>query len=86
MKIFNKLLLFMQNFLNKSIDWNRLELLIDTNIFPKEIILKSAFNFLDRLYFFFKFDENKNIILQLTKREENKEDLEKLIENFSNIW
>lgn len=85
MKIFNKLLLFMQNFLNKSITWNKLELLIDTNIFPKEIILKSAFNFLDRGYFFFKFDENKNIILQLTKREENKEDLEKIIENFSDV-
>lgn len=75
----------MQNFLNKSVDWNKLELLIDTNIFPKEIILKSAFNFLDRWYFFFKFDENKNIILQLTKREENNENPEKIIENFSDV-
>lgn len=75
----------MQSFLNKSIDWNKLELLIDTNIFPKEIILKSAFNFLDRWYFFFKFDENKNIILQLTKREENDENLEKIIEKFSDV-
>lgn len=73
----------MQNFLQKSINWDKIEFLIDTNIFPKEIILKSAFNFLDRWYFFFKFDENKNIILQLTKREENDENLEKIIENFS---
>lgn len=73
----------MQNFLKKFTDWNKIELLLDTNIFPKEIILKAAFNFLDRWYFFFKLDENKNIILQLTKREDNNEDLEKIIENFS---
>lgn len=73
----------MQNFLQKNTAGNIIELLIDTNIFPKEIILKAAFNFLDRWYFFFKFDENKNMILQLTKREENTENLEKIIENFS---
>lgn len=73
----------MEQFLNKKLWENILELTIDTNIFPKEIILKAAFNFLDRWYFFFKFDENKNMILQLTKRAENDENLEKIIENFS---
>lgn len=38
----------MQNFLQKNTAGNIVELLIDTNIFPKEIILKAAFNFLDR--------------------------------------
>jgi len=73
----------MEKFLNKIIEWNKLELTIDTNIFSKDIILKTAFSFLDRWYFFFKEDENKNIILQLTKREENNESLEKIVWDFS---
>ena len=73
----------MQKFLNKIIEWNKIELTIDTKIFSKDIILKTAFSFLDRGYFFFKEDENKNIILQLTKREENNEDLEKIVWDFS---
>lgn len=75
----------MQDFLSKNINWDKIELLIDTNIFPKDIILKAAFNFLDRWYFFFKFDEKKNIILVLTKRSENNEKLEKIIEDFSDV-
>ena len=59
----------MQKFLKKIIEWDKLELTIDTKIFSKDIILKTAFSFLDRGYFFFKEDENKNIILQLTKRD-----------------
>ena len=73
----------MSNFLQISTEGNVAELLIDTEIFPKEIILKAAFNFLDRGYFFFRVDENKNMILELTKRAENTENLEKIIENFS---
>jgi len=73
----------METFLNKIIEWNKLELTIDTKIFSKDIILKTAFSFLDRWYFFFKEDKDKNIILQLTKRDENNEDLEKIIWDFS---
>lgn len=73
----------MSKFLQISTEGNVAELLIDTEIFPKEIILKAAFNFLDRGYFFFRVDENKNMILELTKRAENTENLEKIIENFS---
>lgn len=76
---------FMQKFLNISTDGNHIELLIDTNIFAKDIVLKAAFNFLDRGYFFFRLDENKNLILQLTKRTENSENLEKIIEDFSDV-
>ncbi len=75
----------MQKFLNISTDGNHIELLIDTNIFAKDIVLKAAFNFLDRGYFFFRLDENKNLILQLTKRTENSENLEKIIEDFSDV-
>jgi len=73
----------MEAFLNTIIEWKKVELTIDTNIFEKDIILKTAFSFLDRWYFFFKEDENKNIILQLTKREDNKENLEIIIWDFS---
>jgi len=58
----------MEAFLHEIKQGETLELLIDTNIFHKDIILRSAYAFLDRAYFFFKFDENKNIILQLTKK------------------
>ncbi len=58
----------MTEFLKKEIDGNKFELLIDIKIFPKDIILKAAYNFLDKWYFFFKFDEKKNIILQFSKK------------------
>ena len=70
----------MVEFLSKTETQDKFELLIDTNIFPKDIILKAAFNFLDKWYFFFKFDENKNIILQY----KNKDGIKELPENI--IW
>jgi hypothetical protein len=38
----------MVEFLHKASQEGKFELLIDTNIFPKDIILKAAFNFLDK--------------------------------------
>jgi len=58
----------MKKFLNKIIDWDKFELKIDKDIFNKDIVLKSAYNFLDKWYFFFKLDENWNIILQFTPK------------------
>jgi len=72
----------MEAFLNEVIKWEKFELTIDTKIFPKEIILKTAYVFLDRWYFFFKMDWD-NIILQFTKREENEEKPELIIADFS---
>lgn len=72
----------MEQFLKKLIDGNKLELVIDTQLFPKDIILKASYNFLDRAYFFFKYDKDKNIILQLSKKDETK-DLEKVALDFS---
>jgi len=73
----------MEAFLNEVIDWKKFELVIDTNIFVKDIILKAAYQFLDRWYFFFKQDDNWNILLQFTVREENNENPENIIADFS---
>lgn len=73
----------METFLNEIIEWEKFELLIDTKIFDKDIILKSAYNFLDRWYFFFKIDNNWNIILQFTKRDDNLESPKQIISDFS---
>jgi hypothetical protein len=59
----------MEQFLNKQINGNVFELLIDKYIFAKDIVLKAAYNFLDRGYFFFKLDTNQNIILQFTAKD-----------------
>lgn len=72
----------MTEFLKKEITWDKFELLIDCEIFPKEIILKAAYNFLDKWYFFFKFDENKNIILQFSRKDSVEEKVENIIGNY----
>ena len=58
----------MSKFLKEVITGENFELLIDTKIFPKDIILKAAYNFLDKGYFFFKFDEFGNIILEFSRK------------------
>ncbi len=73
----------MEAFLKETIEWQNFELLIDTQIFPKDIILKSAYNFLDRGYFFFKYNEDKNIILQFTKKSEIELDPKVIIGEYS---
>lgn len=74
---------YMENFLKEVIKWEKFELLIDTQIFSKDIILKSCYNFLDKWYFFFKKDNDWNIILHFTKKEWNKDKSEKIIMDFS---
>jgi len=73
----------MEAFLKELIEWNKFELLIDTNIFSKDIILKAVYQFLDRWYFFFKQDENWNILLQFTARADNKQNPKNIIADFS---
>ena len=73
----------MEVFLNEKIEWKKIELLIDTSIFNKYIILKTAHNFLDKWYFFFKFDKEKNIILQFTSKEWIEEKPENIVLDFS---
>jgi hypothetical protein len=38
----------MSNFLKEALDGDKVELLIDKNIFSKDIVLKAAYNFLDK--------------------------------------
>lgn len=73
----------MTEFLKKEIDGNTFELLIDSSIFKSDIVLKAAYNFLDRGYFFFKMDADKNITLQFTPKEGIKDFPETIIGEFS---
>lgn len=72
----------MQEFLKTIIEGEKFELLIDTNIFDKNIILKAVYAFLDKWYFFFHHDIENNIILQFTKKEGVKIKPEIIISNF----
>lgn len=74
----------MEAFLQEKIQWEQFELTIDTKIFTKDIILKAAYNFLDKGYFFFKHDDTKNIILQFTKKTDVDANLKNVIWQFSN--
>ncbi len=70
-------------FLNETIEWNQFELIIDKSIFDKDIVLKTAYNFLDKWYFFFKIDENGNILVQYTAKDWVKENPKDIIWDFS---
>lgn len=54
----------MHQFLSKNIENDRLELLVDGKIFSTTTVLKAAYMFLDRAYFFFRTDW-ENIIVQI---------------------
>ena len=73
----------MEGFLNTVVEWHKFELLIDKEIFNKDIVLKTAFSFLDKGFFFFKKDEKGNLILQFTAKDVVKEKPENIIVNFS---
>lgn len=70
-------------FIDKSVDWNSFKLLIDKNIFNKDIVLKSAYNFLDKWYFFFKLDSESNIVLNFSKKEWIDVNIDEIISSFS---
>ncbi|MDD5769648.1 MAG: His-Xaa-Ser system protein HxsD [Candidatus Gracilibacteria bacterium] len=73
----------MENFLKEIIVGEKFELLIDKNLFSKDIVLKAAYGFLDLGYFFFKLDENENIIMQFTKKSGVKKEPKEIIGDFS---
>ena len=58
----------MIQFLSKTLENNRLELLIDGEIFSHHIVMKAAYTFLDRAYFFFR-KEGNNIYVQIHPKE-----------------
>ncbi|GAB0175105.1 MAG: hypothetical protein HHAS10_09840 [Candidatus Altimarinota bacterium] len=55
-------------FLSKNQENNRLELLIDGGIFSEAVVMKAAYMFLDRCYFFFKRD-GENTLVQIHPKE-----------------
>lgn len=73
----------MTEFLKKEINNNTFELLIDSKLFPADIVLRAAYNFLDRGYFFFKLDIDKNTILQFTPKVGVIESSEIIIRDYS---
>lgn len=73
----------MKAFLKEVTKGEKFELTIDTKVFSKDIILKAAYNFLDKGYFFFSQDTDKNIVLQFTAKEGVKEKPEIIIWEFS---
>ena len=73
----------MEAFLKEVVEWEKFQLVIDTQIFPKDIILKAAYNFLDKGYFLFNHDADKNIVLQFTKKADVDTDPKTIVGEFS---
>ena len=73
----------MVEFLRKELHSDTFELLIDSRIFLPDIVLRAAYNFLDRGYFFFKLDTEGNTILQFTKKDGTAESGESIINTYS---
>ncbi len=59
------------------------EFFIDWTLFHSDIAMKAAYNFLEDAYFFFRFDENKNIILQITLKPNSRKTIENVIGDLS---
>ena len=72
----------MNAFVKYDLDNGKCYLEIDTNLFNKDVVLKSAYQFLDKAYFFFKLNSSNNIELQLTLKDKS-DNLEKILADFS---
>jgi len=73
----------MSYFLKETIQGRWFELYIDTKVFPKDIILKTAYNFLDEMYFFFRYDEKRNFILEWNLKSDTQYWIEDIVASFS---
>jgi His-Xaa-Ser system protein HxsD len=73
----------MEPILRKSTEWNSLEMVIDKKIFDKDVVLKAAFNFIDRGYFLFSINSDGNILLQYTPKDDATLDSEKVVREFT---
>lgn len=58
----------MQSFLSQNSENNRLELLVDSTIFPSAVAMKAAYGLLDRAYFFFHTKDG-NLLVQIQSKE-----------------
>ncbi len=73
----------MDSFLKEIVEGKQFELTIDTQVFSKDIILKAAYNFLDKGYFLFKHNKDKNIVLQFTVKEGVKDTPKSIVWDFT---
>ncbi|MCH2188894.1 hypothetical protein MK079_03635 [Candidatus Gracilibacteria bacterium] len=60
----------MENFIRYTHEDNGFECVIDTKIFSQEVVLKTAFGFLEKAYFFFQYDTSGMLIVQCYKKDE----------------
>ena len=58
----------MEVFFTKNIDNQRMELVVDTSLFSSDVIMRSAYAFLDRAYFLFRTID-KGVIVQIQPKE-----------------
>jgi His-Xaa-Ser system protein HxsD len=73
----------MAGILKEVVKGQEFELVIETQIFSKDIILKSAYNLLDKGYFFFRYDKDQNMILEFTAKSDIDTDPKIIIWEFS---
>ena len=74
----------MKEFLKKQeLQADTFELLIDANLFTADIVMRAAYNFLDRGNFFFSLDANRDIILQCNRKDGVTEPTEQIVRDYS---
>jgi His-Xaa-Ser system protein HxsD len=56
---------------------------VDSSLFPQNIVLRTAYIFLDKGYFFFSKSENGNIVVRVTPKNSTHWDAQKLLGEFS---
>lgn len=73
----------MEVFVRYEIVWEKAEFFVDESLFLKEIVMKAAYNFLDKAYFFFKRDEEGKLLVQVTKKDLCEWNIDTIIWEFS---
>jgi His-Xaa-Ser system protein HxsD len=73
----------MENIFHASHSGYELEMEIDLSLFPQNIVLRTAYIFLDKGYFFFAKSKNGNCIVRVTPKESTHWDAQKLLGEFS---
>lgn len=73
----------MKTFLKEIVEGKKFELLIDKQIFSKDVVLRAAYNFLERGYFFFEIDNDGNTLVQFSPKPNVNEAPEDILWEFS---
>lgn len=72
----------MEHFISLDKEKSKVEMTIDTSVFPSDIAMKAAYSFLDRAYFFFKVVDG-NFIVQCESKDGEEFDSEKMVKEYS---